>query len=313
MGKFALLLRSSLLLICSFNLIGCLDEEKKMSAEEIEVELKGVGFDQERNREYLEESREKLAALKKMERDVDEISLLQEEFGVIEKSLAKLTIQVDELKGYREESQFEFEKYQATYRKKVRKEIVGQKVDLSTTKGDEFRSVQVVSVNPLGIKIYTSSGPRAISLDELPADLKERLQMDKAEADAYLARQKAKAELRAEKYAEWKKGLSARKGEAAQKAITKRLKDIQKEVEAIEDEVNLRLLKIKDLKSRASQWEQDFAKAQSDKRRAKALKISEIYRDQAQAITNQNSDAFLEIARLRAEEEDLKGLQTPGR
>jgi hypothetical protein len=36
-----------------------------------------------------------------------------------------------------------------------------------------------------------------------------------------------------------------------------------------------------------------------------------MYRDKAQKLTDLSSDGHLVIARLRSEEEDLKGMQTP--
>jgi hypothetical protein len=106
--------------------------------------------------------------------------------------------------------------------------------------------------------------------------------------------------------------LADRKSEAAQKAIAKRLKDIQTEVEKIENSMNLRLLKIQDLKSRSSQWQRDYSLTRGDKRREKALGYSQMYRDKAQKLNDLNSDGHLVIARLRSEEEDLKKMQQPG-
>ena len=106
--------------------------------------------------------------------------------------------------------------------------------------------------------------------------------------------------------------MADRKSEAAQKAIAKRLKDIQVEVQTIENSMNLRLLKIQDLKSRSSQWQRDYSLARSNKRREKALGYSQMYRDKAQKLNDLNSDGHLVIARLRSEEEDLKKMQRPG-
>lgn len=298
---------------CAFGLVGCLEEESRMGPEEIETELKGVGFDLKRAEKYLKKSEGQLAELKKAESDHARIGVIEGDMAKVSGEVEEITGQLDELKASREESRAAFEKYQGAYRVNVRKAVIGQNVDLSATKGDEFKDVRVLSVNPLGIRIYTSSGPVLVPLSEIPSSLKERLQMSDEEAAAYRARQVANAKLRAQKYREWKKGLTGRQEEAAQKAIVKRLVDIQKEIEAIEKNVNRRILKIKDLKSRASQWEREFAEARDGKRRERALGYSKIYRDQAMKVTNQNSNDWLTVAALREEEEDLKKIQKPGR
>ena len=84
------------------------------------------------------------------------------------------------------------------------------------------------------------------------------------------------------------------------------------QVEDIEKSMNLRLLKIQDLKSRSSQWQRDYSLARGDKRREKALGYSQMYRDKAQKLNDLNADGHLVIARLRSEEEDLKKMQQPG-
>ena len=304
--------KSSALIASSFIFVGCLEEEKKMDLKEVKAEIEGLEFDKERIQEFIETAEAKLADLKKMESDLEKAESLKIDAAEVTTNLDKVTNEVDELKAALEESRSEFEDYQANYRAKVRSEIVGKNLDFSATKGDEYKEVRVLSVNPVEIRIYRSSGPQAIPLAEIPKDIRELLQMSEEEAEAHRLSLRANAKLRAERYKEWKKGLADRQGEAAQKAIVKRLKDIQTEIESIEDEMNLRLLKIKDLKSRASQWERDFSLAQSDKRREKALKYSQMYRDKAQKLTDLNSDGNLVIARLRSEEEDLKGMQTPG-
>ena len=302
---------SALTAFC-FHLTGCLEEERKMDLEEVRTEIKGLSFDKKRSQDYLETAREKLAGLKKIESDLAIIEEINEEFVGVNKTFEGVSGEVDELKAALEESQSGFEIYQANYRSKVRKEIVGKNLDLSATKGDDYKEVRVLSVNPLEIRIYRSSGPQSVPLRDIPADVKELLQMSEEEAEAHREKLRADAKLRAERYKEWKKGLADRQGEAAQKAIAKRLKDIQTEIEAIENKLNLRLLEIQTLKSKASQWERNFSLAQSDKRREKALKYSEMYRDKAQKLTDQNAEGHLVIARLRSEEEDLKGMQTPG-
>jgi outer membrane murein-binding lipoprotein Lpp len=310
--KLLSLIKVSALVVSSVFLVGCLDEEKKLDLEDVRAEIEGLEYDKERTQKFIDSAKAKLAVLKKVESDLERAEEIGEELVGVTGNLEKVKGTVDELKASMEESVSGFEDYQAKYRAKVRKEIVGKNVDLSETKGDDYKAVRVLSVNPLEIRIYRSSGPQSVPLSEIPKEIREMLQMSEEEAESHLAKQREDAKLRAERYTEWKEGLADRQSEAAQKAIAKRLRDIQTEIETIEKNINLRLLKIQDLKSRASQWERDFSLAQSDKRREKALRYSQMYRDKAQKLTDLSSDGHLVIARLRSEEEDLKGMQTPG-
>lgn len=307
------LIKSSVLVASFLALVGCLEDEKKIDLEGVKAEIEGLDFDKERNQKFIDQAKAKLAELKKMVVDKEMAEEINGKLSEVTKTLEKVTASVDELKASVDESETGFDDYQAKYRAKVREEVVGKNLDFSATKGDDYKSVRVLSVNPLEIRIYRSSGPQSVPLSEIPKDIREMLQMSKEEAEAHEARLRENAQLRAERYKEWKKGLADRQSEAAQNAIAKRLKDIQKEVEAIEKAINLRLLTIQDLKSRASQWERDFSLAQSDKRREKAMKYSQMYRDKAQKLTDTSADGHLVIARLRSEEEDLKGMQIPGR
>ena len=305
-------IKSIVLIACSFFFVGCLEDEKKVNLEEVKAELAGVEFDKKSISKFIDVAKTKLAGLKMAEKDLRKAGEINKAISDVTQALEKVTISIDEVKASLEDSELGFEDYQAKYRGKVRKEVVGKNLDLSATKGEGFEQVRVLSVNPVEIRIYRSSGPQSVPFSEIPKEIKEMLQMSEEEAEAHRSKLRDNAKLREERYEEWKKGLSDRKSEAAQKAITKRLKDIQTEVESIEGATNLRLLKIQSLKSRASQWERDFTLAQSDARREKALGYSQVYRDKAQKLNDLNSDDHLVIARLRSEEEDLKAMQEPG-
>lgn len=300
------------LIACSFFFVGCLEEEKKVNLEEVKAELVGVEFDKKSISKFIDVAKAKLAELKMAEINLQKAGEINEAISKVTQALEKVTISIDEVKASLEDRELGFEDYQAKYRAKVRKEVVGKNLDLSVTKGEGFKQVRVLSVNPVEIRIYQSSGPQSVPLSEIPKEIKEMLQMSEEEAEAHRSKLKDNAKLREERYKEWKKGLAERKSEAAQKAIAKRLKDIETEVESIEGSMNLRLLKIQSLKSRASQWERDFSVAQSDKRREEAIGYSQMYRDKAQKLNDLNSDGHLVIARLRSEEEDLKKMQRSG-
>ena len=246
-------IKSIVLIASSFFFVGCLEDEKKVNLEEVKAELVGVEFDKKSISKFIDVAKAKLAGLKMAEKDLGKAGEINEAISDVTQALEKVTISIDEVKASLEDSELGFEDYQAKYRGKVRKEVVGKNLDLSATKGEGFEQVRVLSVNPVEIRIYQSSGPQSVPLSEIPKEIKEMLQMSEEEAEA--ERLASIVPLTAD---EVKEGLSDRKSEAAQKAITKRLKDIQTEVESIEGATNLRLLKIQSLKSRASQWERDF-------------------------------------------------------
>ena len=304
--------RSFVLLACSFFFVGCLEDERKVDLEDLKRKLDGVAFDKESTNKFIDLAKVKLAELKIAERDFKKAGEINESISNVTKTLEEVTALIDEVKASLEASKLGFEDYQAKYRAKVRKDVVGKNLDLSATKGEDFKEVRVLSVNPVEIRIYQTSGPQSVPISEIPKEVREMLQMSEEEAEAHRSKLRDNAKVREERYKEWKEGLADRKSEAAQKAIAKRLKDIQTEVEDIENSMNLRLLKIQDLKSRSSQWQRDYSLARGDKQREKALGYSQMYRDKAQKLNDLNSDGHLVIARLRSEEEDLKKMQQPG-
>lgn len=304
--------RLFVLLACSFFFVGCLEDERKVDLEDVKTKLDGVAFDKDSTRKFIDLAKVKLTELKIAERDFKKAGEINGSISNVTKTLEEVTALIDEVKASLEASELGFEDYQAKYRAKVRKDVVGKNLDLSATKGEDFKEVRVLSVNPVEIRIYQTSGPQSVPISEIPKEVREMLQMSEEEAEAHRSKLRDNAKVREERYKEWKEGLADRKSEAAQKAIAKRLKDIQTEVEDIENSMNLRLLKIQDLKSRSSQWQRDYSLARGDKRREKALGYSQMYRDKAQKLNDLNSDGHLVIARLRSEEEDLKKMQQPG-
>lgn len=311
-SKLHSLIRSFGLLASCLFFVGCLEDEKKVDLEEVKANLDGVEFDKKSTRKFIDTAKAKLAERKLVEKDLRKAGEINEAISKVTKTLENVTSLIDEVKASLEESELGFEDYQAKYRRKVRKEVVGKNLDLSATKGKGFKEVRVLSVNPVEIRIYQSSGPQSVPISEIPKKVREMLQMSEEEAEVHRAQLRDNAKVREERYKEWKEGLADRKSEAAQKAIAKRLKDIQVEIQTIENSMNLRLLKIQDLKSRSSQWQRDYSLARSNKRREKALGYSQMYRDKAQKLNDLNSDGHLVIARLRSEEEDLKKMQRPG-
>lgn len=300
------------LLAPSMMMVGCFeDEEGKMEA--LKKELKGLTFDEARTKGYVDQAKKSLAESLQVKADRERVEIIQKELSKMTPELDALRGQSDELRASLESTQVELEQYQLRIRAKIRQEIVGTEVDLSKTKGEEFAKVKVLSVSPFGVRIYTQSGPVLIPVASLPTDLKERLQLSDEEVAAFLEKQAANVKIREEKYQEWKKGLAARKETEAQEEIVKRILEIQNEIQSIEKQINEKSTKIRDLKSRASQWERNWSQDQNQGRRARAEKYYQFYRDQAQKITDENSNAWLFVSKLNAEKEELKKLKKPGK
>ena len=91
-------------------------------------------------------------------------------------------------------------------------------------------------------------------------------------------------------------------------AILQKMKDMQAEIFKREDVIRIKIGEIKGWKSKASQWEANAFKENNQARRKKAIGYSEVYRDKAQELADENSNSYIELARLNNELEDLKRL-----
>ncbi|MDA7497073.1 hypothetical protein N8491_04675, partial [Akkermansiaceae bacterium] len=175
--KLHSLIRSFGLLASCFLFVGCLEEEKKVDLEEVKAKLDGVEFDKKSTSKFIDTAKAKLAELKLAERDLKKAGEINEAISKVTKTLENVMSLIDEVKASLEESELGFEDYQAKYRTKVRTEIIGKNLDLSVTKGEGFKEVRVLSVNPVEIRIYKSSGPQSVSISEIPKKVREMLQM----------------------------------------------------------------------------------------------------------------------------------------
>ncbi|MCX8237399.1 MAG: hypothetical protein OSB05_01145 [Akkermansiaceae bacterium] len=103
-------------------------------------------------------------------------------------------------------------------------------------------------------------------------------------------------------------GLAGGKDEGRKTAILQKMKDMQAEIFEREDVIRIKIGEIKGWKSKASQWEANAFKENNQARRKKAIGYSEVYRDKAQELADENSNSYIELARLNNELEDLKRL-----
>ena len=294
--------------VASTALVGCFELDGEAKIENLDKKLDGQSYDLRHKKKYLAEEKVKFAKHEKAREDIKLAVKIKE-------SLDEKTIIFEEAKLRNEELGEsidligeEFEKYQARYRAILRKDAIGESIDLSATKGDEYKDVRILSISPLRIRVYMPSGPQEIPLKELTPEILAKLQMSEEEANKFTEKLQSNTALRAEKYKKWKEGLAERKEEGRKTAILQKIKDMQAEIFEREDVIRIKIGEIKGWKSKASQWEANAFKENNQARRKKAIGYSEVYRDKAQELADENSNSYIELARLNNELEDLKRL-----
>ena len=77
-----------------------------------------------------------------------------------------------------------YETYRQQYRNNERKRAVGEIVDFSASHGEEFKNVPIRKIDAEHLHVRISSGPKGIPYAELPADVQDRFQFSKDEAEA---------------------------------------------------------------------------------------------------------------------------------
>ena len=78
-----------------------------------------------------------------------------------------------------------FINYRNQYRRSQRARAKGTTIDLSATKGAEYKDVRISRITPLELRVLLSSGPKGIPFHELPLNVQERFQFSEEEAMAY--------------------------------------------------------------------------------------------------------------------------------
>lgn len=151
-----------------------------------------------------------------------EIEKLQEELEAAKRKLVDLeekkTLAGDEVSAV----QLAFEAYRNQYRKAERESAKGEILDLSSTKGEEYKDCEVLGISPLHLRIRRPTGSEGIPFQELPADIQDRFQFEADEAARYAAAMAKSDAARAKVYREWKR---ARAEESAQESSGGKLED----------------------------------------------------------------------------------------
>lgn len=293
-------------ILLSTLLVGCLEKDDETRIDRIDEKMEGQRFDIARANEYLAAEKVKLAGFEQAALDLKEAKVLRESLTEKIAVLKEAAGRNSEISDSVNLTELELNQYRDKYRKVVRKASIGQNVDLSTTKGDDFKAVRILSITPLEIRIYMPSGPQTVLLKDLTPAVREMLQMSDEEATQFIEKQNANATLRAEKFKKWKEGQSEREEEAAKTAIIQKMRDMQEEIYKREDQINIRIQEIKGWKSKASNLELRASQEKDDAKSKRAERYAELSRDKADALTDENSDSWMVVGRLKAQLEDLK-------
>lgn len=102
-----------------------------------------------------------------------------------EEVVGRLKAQMTEVRGAVEVEVENFETYRSKYRLLERHAAEGEKIDLSATKGPDFKEMTISGVTPLHLKVMTSAGPLGIPYYELPLEVQDRFQFSADESRTY--------------------------------------------------------------------------------------------------------------------------------
>jgi hypothetical protein len=288
------------------------DDENGRGSSTVE-ELEGLEFDLDRARKFLEVAKAKLAVAEKAALDSKLAAKLDADLKKISSEVEASTARNSDLADEVELTVVEFDQYQANYRKMVRDAMVGTNIDLSSRKGDEYRDVRVLGIDPTAVKVYRPSGPESVPFKDLPESLVEKLQMDEEEAARYRNKLASNAAARAKQFQVWKEKQVAKqvekKDDGAREEILVKMKEVRQEIAKLEHIINGKLQQIKAWKSKASQLDARVAEERAKGRRQKSDKLAELARAKADILADQNSDSWIVIERLKAELDYLERLE----
>ena len=115
--------------------------------------------------------------------------------------------------------QLDFEEHREKYRTTERAMAIGETLDLSSTKGADFKKCKVLGISPLHLRVMRSAGPIGIPYQDLPLKIQDRFQFGLEEATAYRTKLNASNANRDKRIAAWKKDQKTKKGAEAHQAL----------------------------------------------------------------------------------------------
>lgn len=255
------------------------------------------------------ELRQAEAQIKKLEgirRDLDRIEDLRTGMAAIDEELRQIDEETALREAERDLTLRELARARAKARQDIREKSRGEMIDLSASKGPDYREVRIYQILPIGIKIQLPSGTETIPFEEVPEDLKEKFLMSREEAEAYRERLVTVARARARRAQEKKQRREERSDERKEALLAARIAELEKEILAIEAEVDKRARKVSELQSTASNWELKAARAKDANGKKRAIRFALNYREQASEVAEGNSHALKVVSALLDELKELK-------
>lgn len=195
-------------------------------------------------------------------------------------------------------------------RQALREEAKGSYIDLSQTHGKEFKAVQIMGIDPSGMRIHKLSGPVYITWKELPRSVQLKFQFSEKEEAAHLQSMTKAGEIRREDFAKWKVKQTLHNPAERARQLDVKIESTLAEIEMSESDVQSRLTELKAWKSKASRQEAFAAEASSEVMRRKALQSADLARERARQLAELNSNSFIEITVVRSLLQELKDLKT---
>jgi len=232
------------LLVCGLflaSVVSC--EKKKVSSEEDsgEVEVKklskSLAEEEAEKREAEARLREAEAANRKLQKELAATKARQRRAE--EKAEAEKVAKAEEAERERERR-----------RLVVRHKAVGEKIDLSSIKGERFKDGTITKVTATQLRVTFPSGPKGISMEELPSELQERFMYEPEKA-------KSIAKSRNEKIRE--RNRIAREESAEEEGKKKESEAQRQESKKITAEINRVAARLRTLKGQLSKAEKESA------------------------------------------------------
>ena len=157
----------------------------------------------------------------------------------------------------------DFNNYRDRYRIAERSAAVGEVLDLSETKGDDYKECTVTGISPLHLSIRRSTGSEGIPFQEIPAALRDRFQFSEDEAEAYQKVLNEATAARQQQHGEWKE--KQKEEQAKQARIDMSKKAQQNEVDAV-----AKRKEAEQHRASSKEWSKKAAQYRSEAARAKA-------------------------------------------
>lgn len=247
------------------------------------------------------ELNQKLETYKNFEARMPEISSNQRELSALNNEVESLQAGVAALNETILTEKLAFETYRQQYRNNERKRAAGEIVDFSSTHGEHYKNVPIRKIDAEFLQVMTSSGPKGIPFAELPADIQDRFQFSKDEAES-VAKIKAQFQKKqAARQAVFDKAQAAKnKQRNAQKRID-RMKQLGGEIRNKQAEIDKNLNLAKASHARAKQYDEEHRNARLLGKMSMKKGRATSERGNAKTYENRAAKAAGELAKLQAE------------